>query len=423
MYFGHKDKGPIYGKAKSVLKGEVTDRKYKFPVSGLELQGNLLVRRLKHMIRGLGEEELVQVVVPRKLVQTVLKVIHELMGSNHCGVDRTYKAARARYYWKGMYRDIEDYVKHCAVCNSYKSGVAPAPIASYPVPSKPFERVHMDLLSGFSESSQGNKHLLVIVDELTRYTEMYPIRNKTAEEVAITFFKLFICRHGVPEILVSDNGREFVNRMLNDLADLCQIKKVLVLPYRPQANGLVERANRKILENLRTTVGGSDPNWDSQIDYVRFSINTALSESIGMSPHKALYGVDVRNPFDFFTSPVKCSDPIGTVVQNAKNRFLTLRNNLQEASEKMTQKVNLKQGKSKVSVGDKVFVKVNVRNELNYKMGVKFEGPYIVKEKLIANKFRVVRESDQVEKVVHCSHLKLVGNTKKKVKKRVRFAV
>ena len=85
---------------------------------------------------------------------------------------------------------------------------------------------------------------------------MYPIRNKTASEVALALFNGFICTHGVPEVLISDNGREFVNSILQNLAEMLHIKHVNILPYRPEANGLVERANRKILEALRCTVGG-----------------------------------------------------------------------------------------------------------------------------------------------------------------------
>ena len=88
--------------------------------------------------------------------------------------------------------------------------------------------------------------------------------------------------------MISDNGREFVNTILQNLAEMLHIKHVNILPYRPEANGLVERANRKILEALRCTVGGEDPDWDKDISQVKFSLNSNFNESIGMSPHKAL---------------------------------------------------------------------------------------------------------------------------------------
>ena len=84
----------------------------------------------------------------------------------------------------------------------------------------------------------------------------------------------------------------------------------------------------------------------------------------------------------------------------------------------MAKRVNEKKSVKEIGLGDKVFVKVNVRNELNYKLGPKFEGPYKVIECMEANKYRVQKENSTVEKVVHLSNMKLV---KKKVIKKVRF--
>ena len=414
-----QERDPVCAKAKKFLQGEIHDRRYRLPASGLELSGNLLVRRVQSRTRGSDSEDIIQVVVPQSLVSTALKVVHGSMGGDHMGVERTYMECKRKYYWKGMYRDIEAYIKNCRICNKYKPASSmSSKIATYPVPGRPFQRVHLDLLCNFSESAVGNKHILVIIDELSRYVEMCPIRNKTAEEVGIAFFNNFICRHGVPEVLVSDNGREFVNKVFDTLGELMGIKKVNIQAYRPEANGVCERANRKILESLRTTVGGNDPNWDRYLDYVRFSINTATNESIGMSPHKALYGVDVRNPFDFFSELPSKESTVQQLVKSAQDRFLALRSNLQKSSENMEKKVNSKQSRKQVGVGDRVYVKVNVRNQLNYKLGPKFEGPFEVIDRLVGNKYTVKDLDSGEEKVVHISQLKVVAVKKKK---KVRF--
>ena len=67
---------------------------------------------------------------------------------------------------------------------------------------------------------------------------------------------MVIGTYGVPEIFISDSGIEFVNSILQNLAETLHIKHVDIFPYRSGVNGLVERANRKILEALRCTVGG-----------------------------------------------------------------------------------------------------------------------------------------------------------------------
>ena len=275
----------------------------------------------------------------------------------------------------------------------------------------------MDLLTNFSESDRGNKHLLVVIDELTRYIEAFPIRNKTAEEVGIAFFNGFICRHGVPEVLVSDNGLEFKNRFFDTLSELMRIKKVNIQPYRPEANGVCERANRKIIEAYRVTLGGEDPNWDRWIQYIMFSVNSSVNESIGMSPNKALYGRDVRNPFDFFSGEKLKDTTADTLVRSAHDRFHSLKNKLQVSTHNMERKVNVRGTDRSVKLGDKCYIKINVRNQLNYKLGPKFDGPFEVVEKLVGNKYRVKSLENNVEKVVHISQIKVTTiNQKKKVR-------
>ena len=86
----------------------------------------------------------------------------------------------------------------------------------------------------------------------------------------------------------------------------------------------------------------------------------------------------------------------------------------------MKSKVNLKSVNREIFMGDRVYVKVRVRNELNYKLGPKFDGPYEVTENLVGNKYKVRSLETHTERVVHISQLKLVSSQEKK-KKKVRF--
>ena len=71
------------------------------------------------------------------MVPVALKIVHEMMGGDHCGVERTYFQARKRYFWKNMHRDIDDFVKNCTVCNSIKPASSTSTkVASYPIPLK-----------------------------------------------------------------------------------------------------------------------------------------------------------------------------------------------------------------------------------------------------------------------------------------------
>ncbi|XP_066982185.1 uncharacterized protein [Macrobrachium rosenbergii] len=118
-------------------------------------------------------------------------------------------------------------------------------------------------------------------------------------------------------IKLLDNGRKFVNKTLECLEDAMGIWKVTIIPYRPESNGLCEQANRRVIEALRMTVGGNDVNLDRYIPQVQHSINSMVSDIIGMSPNEALFGYPTRGTFDLLPIP-SGDDTVRALVLMAK---------------------------------------------------------------------------------------------------------
>ena len=223
------------------------------PNDELKLRNQVLVRETKLTYKDLPQEQVSQVIIPKSLVENAIRIIHD--DRAHPGRDESIRQARMKYYWKDMIKDISAYIIQCNVCAEHKGmSHVPVPMQLYPVPHRAFERVHIDLLTNLSETDAGNKHVLVCVDALTRYVELIPLENKTAEACAIAFHENFILRFGPPEILVSDNGLEFTNAIMKNLADRYHINHVHITPYRPQGNGLAERTIRKLLNVLMMSI-------------------------------------------------------------------------------------------------------------------------------------------------------------------------
>ena len=174
----------------------------------------------------------------------------------------------------------------------------------------------MDVLGGFAETGRGNKHILVIVDALTRYVELIPLKSKTAAECGEKFYSFFVCRYGLPEKIISDSGTEFNNAFINTLCEILGIKKVNTAVYNPASNGIVERVNRKILEVFRVTIGGDDPDWDRSLYVVMFALNNNYHSAIGTDPHAALYGCSARSPFDVLETRDLSSNSDAAVMKN-----------------------------------------------------------------------------------------------------------
>ncbi len=154
-----------------------------------------------------------------------------------------------------MRLDIDEHVAKCVKCAQYKgTSSAPAPVLEYPPPNRPWDVVSIDLLQ-LPTSAQGSKYLVVMVDMFSRYVLLAPIKEKTAKNVAHDLVSKLICEFSALRVLLSDNGAEFWNRLVQEICNKFGINHTFKVAYHHASNGLVERTNRKILEVLRPVVG------------------------------------------------------------------------------------------------------------------------------------------------------------------------
>ena len=99
-------------------------------------------------------------------------------------------------------------------------------------------------------SATGNKYIMVITDSFSKYTELAAIPDKTAVTVAKAFFESWICRHGVPVMIISDRGKEFLNSVMVDLCGYLGINHNATSSYHPQTNSQAETYNKTMIRYL-----------------------------------------------------------------------------------------------------------------------------------------------------------------------------
>ena len=71
----------------------------------------------------------------------------------------------------------------------------------------------MDLIGPLKLTSHGNQYLLTMTCYFSKWNEAFPIRDKSAVSVAQAIYSAY-CRHGAPNEIITDQGREFVNQVL-----------------------------------------------------------------------------------------------------------------------------------------------------------------------------------------------------------------
>lgn len=209
----YKKIGPIgkgYGKTKLKDSNSIS----KFEVSKDELYNNRIVNDPI-----LKEKIVKKYRIPKsKEIVNILKDSHD--NKNHCGIAGTkFIIDSQNIYWIDMMNDIKKYIKNCLTCNKVKKFEKKDKIPCKTILSKgPRDRYVIDLwhLPAELNSKFSNyRYILDVIDHFSKYTQSYLLNSKESLEI-FPKIKNFIQTYGVPKYLISDNGREFKNRILKD---------------------------------------------------------------------------------------------------------------------------------------------------------------------------------------------------------------
>ena len=110
-----------------------------------------------------------------------------------------------------------------------------------PVIDTPFERVAIDLIGPIIPASdRGNRFVLTVVDYATRYPEAVVLIGEKEETVTEALAGIF-SRVGVPREVLSDQGPQIMVGVMKEVSRLLSVKQLIITPYHPMCNGLVER--------------------------------------------------------------------------------------------------------------------------------------------------------------------------------------
>jgi transposase InsO family protein len=219
-------------------------------------------------------------VVPRSLVDEVLRYHHDGPSGGHFAFDKTILKLRQAYFWPFMSRDCRMYIEACPECNRNKKP-SRSPRAGLGVyhAGCPMERVHVDLLGPFSESRQGNRYVLMVIDQFTKWLECYVLPDQTAERVAQTLVEQFISRFGCPLQTHTDQGANFESDLFRSVCRLLGITKTRTTAHRPCSNGQVERMNRTVLQMMRCYLQDSPTSWDERLPQIAGAIRATVNRS------------------------------------------------------------------------------------------------------------------------------------------------
>ncbi|KXJ69927.1 hypothetical protein RP20_CCG017212 [Aedes albopictus] len=211
----------------------------------------------------------------------------------HLGEVNMKRVMREFFWWPGMAKEVEKFVKGCETCIVLARKGPPQPLSSREIPENPWEVIQIDFLSvpGF-----GTGEFLVIVDTYSRYLSVVEVKQMDADHTNAALCDVFQ-RWGLPRVLQSDNGPPFQSSSFVSFWEGKGVKVRKSIPFSPQTNGTVERQNPGITKALSAArLEGS--NWRWALNQYVHNRNTLVPHTrLGATPFEMLVGWKFRGTF------------------------------------------------------------------------------------------------------------------------------
>ena len=217
---------------------------------------------------------------------------HHLRG--HFGIKATVDSIHeAGLDWTTLAAEVKEVCAKCLPCqrhNIARRGYHPLTTISA---DQPFDHVAIDLAGPFTASTRGNTYLFVLVDVHSRFVCLRAIPDKRMVTIGSTLFE--VCTtFGFPKTIQSDNGTEFVNKVLKHLFTEANIDHRLVTPYHPRANGIAERSVQTTVTAIKKLLDGVHKDWDTAVPFVQFAMNSKVAAIHKSTPFAVVFGRGAR---------------------------------------------------------------------------------------------------------------------------------
>ena len=283
-----------------------------------------------------------------KISKTNFEKISSIHGgvNGHLGVNKTIQAILKKYKkWPSLRADVRSFIKNCHVCQKMSQDKSISQINPFTLATvEPMQRVYMDTIGPINsdqaviDANEGMNFVLVIIDAFTRFIQTYPIKSTSAAS-ALYSFTQWISNFGVPSEIVTDNGTQFANELIEEFCELANIDPTTIHAYSKEENAMVERANKEVFRHLIPMINDKKckENFVKLLPFPQRIMNTMEHSVLKISPSQLLFGNSLDHDVHFISRPkenssaFKYSDHLEHLLE-MQERFLNIarRNQLED---------------------------------------------------------------------------------------------
>ncbi|KAM0726175.1 Transposon Tf2-6 polyprotein [Formica fusca] len=372
-----------------IADGQREDRELQEQIA--ETPDELPLRdNLVRVITARGE----RIVIPEAIKWHLTKKVHEYL--LHYGIDKVIDFINGYFVMHNLERVARDVVASCCVCQAIKYYTRPTRGAEYyELPKKPSEVISIDLFGPLPQTSRGNKYILVVMDQFSKFKKLYPLKNQKLDSIIDALQVEYFSRIGIPNEILSDNGGQFITARWRDFANDIGFSVRKTSPYNPQSNP-VERVMREIGRIIRVYAHDHQTTWDKIIDRAEKTINSTTHRSTGFKPVDLHPGVEEPLYVDLRLRPsdaIEEQNDQREAGEILNKRIETATQTLKKRAQQRKTQTD-KHGQAEVyETGTKVWIKLHRRSDANRRLTKKihlvYDGPHRIRREVRKNAYVV----------------------------------
>uniref|UniRef100_A0A3B4TN92 Gypsy retrotransposon integrase-like protein 1 n=1 Tax=Seriola dumerili TaxID=41447 RepID=A0A3B4TN92_SERDU len=244
---------------------------------------------------GPKKEEKREVVIEAERKRQIFLDCHFNDIGHHLGQKKTVHRIQSKYYWLGIIKDVVDWIKVCETCQHTERNKNLARTVRPIKVDTPWDIVGIDIIGPFPETQQGNTHVTVLIDYLSKWPEAFPVQKTDAFSVARCISKC-IYRFGAPKTIVCMQNADFCDEVTKLLCDRWSIVQKVSPLDQPQLNPLHDCTSPLLKEAVVQMVTDKQAEWDDFLDPVLFLFRTSTNPTTKFTPYSLMFNRKANLP-------------------------------------------------------------------------------------------------------------------------------
>jgi hypothetical protein len=271
----------------------------------------------------------------------------------------------------------------------------------------------MDFIVGLPLTACKFDPICVIVNRFTKFAHFIPVHTHfNVEKYAKIYIACILYLHGIPKMIASDKGSQFVARFWEQLHASLGTHLIHSLTYHPQTGGRIVIVNQILEDMLKACVIDHQGSWDKSLPLAEFLYNCSCLESLKMAPFEALYGQRCRTPLNRIEPGVKAIFGPNLIIE-AEETIHLIQDNLKASKSCQESYANKRHRPLGLKVRSDVYLHVSPmkgvkRFGLKGKLEPRYIGPFSILERCgpMAYKLDLLQSFIGVHDIFHVSQLK-----------------